>query len=194
MCIEHGGETDLDHRCQQSFKTWREWMDHDLSVHTVSSSAEEHDSAARSCPFGCRVLRHAAGEGWYRHVGHHMEDIRLLALPPSLRLPNDDFEGGVSGSSSNGLENPLEPFHMGGVSMIIEEESERSESVALDDGELKAQSQDNSSPWHDMSTPKIECGWKCGYSSPRESNVKQHMEKAHGYAYVQTRPRGFKRS
>jgi hypothetical protein len=122
-------------------------MDHDLSVHTVSSSAEEHDSAARSCPFGCRVLRHAAGEGWYRHVGHHMEDIRLLALPPSLRLPNDDFEGGVSGSSSNGLENPLEPFHMGGVSMIIEEESERSESVALDDGELKAQSQDNSSPW-----------------------------------------------
>jgi hypothetical protein len=189
-------------------------MDHDLSVHTVSSSAEEHDSAARSCPFGCRVLRHAAGEGWYRHVGHHMEDIRLLALPPSLRLPNDDFEGGVSGSSSNGLENPLEPFHMGGVSgsssnglenplepfhmggvsMIIEEESERSESVALDDGELKAQSQDNSSPWHDMSTPKIECGWKCGYSSPRESNVKQHMEKAHGYPYVQTRPRGFKRS
>lgn len=40
---------------------------------------------------------------------------------------------------------------------------------------------------HDKNAPRIECHWKCGYMSPRESNVKQHMEKAHGYHYVRTK-------
>lgn len=31
------------------------------------------------------------------------------------------------------------------------------------------------------------CNYNCGYSSRRESNVKQHMEKAHGYEYKRTR-------
>ncbi|KAA8914971.1 hypothetical protein FN846DRAFT_1018038 [Sphaerosporella brunnea] len=41
---------------------------------------------------------------------------------------------------------------------------------------------------HDKNTPKKMCNWNCGYSSPRESNVKQHMEKAHGYNYVARNP------
>ena len=40
---------------------------------------------------------------------------------------------------------------------------------------------------HDKSTPMKVCNYNCGYSSRRESNVKQHMEKAHGYEYKRTR-------
>jgi len=40
---------------------------------------------------------------------------------------------------------------------------------------------------HDKDAPKKECDWKCGYMSLRESNVKQHMEKVHGYVYNRTK-------
>ncbi|KAF8246029.1 hypothetical protein K440DRAFT_376373 [Wilcoxina mikolae CBS 423.85] len=40
---------------------------------------------------------------------------------------------------------------------------------------------------HDKDAPRHKCGYNCSYSSPRESNVKQHMEKAHGYVYVRTK-------
>ena len=40
---------------------------------------------------------------------------------------------------------------------------------------------------HDKNAPKKLCSYNCGYSSPRESNVKQHMEKAHGYHYIRTK-------
>jgi hypothetical protein len=40
---------------------------------------------------------------------------------------------------------------------------------------------------HDKDAPRQKCHYNCSYSSPRESNVKQHMEKAHGYIYVRTK-------
>lgn len=47
---------------------------------------------------------------------------------------------------------------------------------------------------HDKNAPKRHCEYNCGYSSSRESNVKQHMEKAHGYVYVRTKTMQSKQS
>ncbi|CCX32296.1 Similar to Zinc finger transcription factor ace1; acc. no. Q9P8W3 [Pyronema omphalodes CBS 100304] len=41
---------------------------------------------------------------------------------------------------------------------------------------------------HDPTAKRIPCNWAdCPYTSTRESNVKQHMEKAHGYDYIRTK-------
>jgi hypothetical protein len=48
---------------------------------------------------------------------------------------------------------------------------------------------------HSSSPPMYECLYKpCPYKSKRESNCKQHMEKAHGWTYVRTKTNGKKDS
>ncbi|KAK4143268.1 uncharacterized protein C8A04DRAFT_37630 [Dichotomopilus funicola] len=48
---------------------------------------------------------------------------------------------------------------------------------------------------HSSSPPMFECLYKpCPYKSKRESNCKQHMEKAHGWTYVRTKTNGKKGS
>ncbi|KAL2258955.1 hypothetical protein VTK26DRAFT_7542 [Humicola hyalothermophila] len=48
---------------------------------------------------------------------------------------------------------------------------------------------------HASSPPMFECLYKpCPYKSKRESNCKQHMEKAHGWTYVRTKTNGKKSS
>jgi len=48
---------------------------------------------------------------------------------------------------------------------------------------------------HSSSPPMYECWYKpCPYKSKRESNCKQHMEKAHGWTYVRTKTNGKKDS
>lgn len=48
---------------------------------------------------------------------------------------------------------------------------------------------------HSSSPPMYECLYKpCPYKSKRESNCKQHMEKAHGWTYVRTKTNGKKGS
>jgi hypothetical protein len=48
---------------------------------------------------------------------------------------------------------------------------------------------------HSASPPMYECLYKpCPYKSKRESNCKQHMEKAHGWTYVRTKTNGKKPS
>jgi len=86
-------------------------MEHDHTTHSDnplgqpcamnSGSVAVGDPATSSCPFGCRIPHHLEGESWYRHVSHHMEDIRLLALPPSLRPPPNGFEGDRSAASAD---------------------------------------------------------------------------------------------
>ena len=39
---------------------------------------------------------------------------------------------------------------------------------------------------HSQNAPQFICHYLCGYSSRRESNCKQHMEKAHGYTYTRS--------
>jgi hypothetical protein len=46
---------------------------------------------------------------------------------------------------------------------------------------------------HSSAPPMYECGFKpCPYKSKRESNCKQHMEKAHGWEYLRTKTNGKK--
>ncbi|KAK5652584.1 hypothetical protein OQA88_10345 [Cercophora sp. LCS_1] len=46
---------------------------------------------------------------------------------------------------------------------------------------------------HSAAPPMFECQFKpCPYKSKRESNCKQHMEKAHGWTYVRTKTNGKK--
>ncbi|KAK4101720.1 hypothetical protein N658DRAFT_425133 [Parathielavia hyrcaniae] len=46
---------------------------------------------------------------------------------------------------------------------------------------------------HSSAPPMYECNFKpCPYKSKRESNCKQHMEKAHGWTYVRTKTNGKK--
>ncbi|KAK0666256.1 hypothetical protein QBC41DRAFT_154998 [Cercophora samala] len=46
---------------------------------------------------------------------------------------------------------------------------------------------------HSAAPPMFECYYKpCPYKSKRESNCKQHMEKAHGWTYVRTKTNGKK--
>jgi len=46
---------------------------------------------------------------------------------------------------------------------------------------------------HSSAPPMYECRYKpCPYKSKRESNCKQHMEKAHGWTYVRTKTNGKK--
>ncbi|KAL2178679.1 uncharacterized protein P884DRAFT_120270 [Thermothelomyces heterothallicus CBS 202.75] len=48
---------------------------------------------------------------------------------------------------------------------------------------------------HAASPPMFECLYKpCPYKSKRESNCKQHMEKAHGWTYIRTKTNGKKGS
>lgn len=48
---------------------------------------------------------------------------------------------------------------------------------------------------HSTAPPMYECHFKpCPYKSKRESNCKQHMEKAHGWTYVRTKTNGQKKS
>ncbi|KAF3062209.1 Zinc finger transcription factor ace1 [Daldinia childiae] len=48
---------------------------------------------------------------------------------------------------------------------------------------------------HSSAPPMFECHFKpCPYKSKRESNCKQHMEKAHGWTYVRTKTNGQKKS
>jgi hypothetical protein len=49
-----------------------------------------------------------------------MEDIRLLALPPSLRLPCSEFEGDLSSTSSSDTGDPKDP-NARGLPVIQEE-------------------------------------------------------------------------
>ncbi|KAI0009758.1 hypothetical protein F4779DRAFT_352541 [Xylariaceae sp. FL0662B] len=48
---------------------------------------------------------------------------------------------------------------------------------------------------HSSAPPMFECQFKpCPYKSKRESNCKQHMEKAHGWTYVRTKTNGQKKA
>ncbi|KAL7629302.1 hypothetical protein AAE478_000822 [Parahypoxylon ruwenzoriense] len=48
---------------------------------------------------------------------------------------------------------------------------------------------------HSAAPPMFECHFKpCPYKSKRESNCKQHMEKAHGWTYVRTKTNGQKKT
>jgi len=91
----------LVHNCQlqcKSYKRLREWMKHDRMCCGTRSEAQ--------CPFGCCV-DNMSGDNWYKHVGHHVKDIRLLALPPSLYGDGDGddlhFDSNSSIFSSSGV-------------------------------------------------------------------------------------------
>jgi len=48
---------------------------------------------------------------------------------------------------------------------------------------------------HSATPPQYKCLWaNCTYASKRESNCKQHMEKAHGYNYVRSKSNGRKKN
>ncbi|KAF8541122.1 hypothetical protein BDD12DRAFT_949670 [Trichophaea hybrida] len=141
MCINNDvGALD----CGQPFGTWREWMEHDQITHpdnplgrscsTSSSSVAMGDPTTPSCPFGCQIDRQMVGENWYRHVSHHMEDIRLLALPPSLRLPRNDFERDIISTSSASPSDLPVPYSdkLGGLGSIVEQSSVGSSDIIND--------------------------------------------------------------
>jgi len=106
-------------------------MQHDLITHRKRYQQEikPHGGSDREledippCPFGCspsdcafQKLWHT-WKHWYSHVGHHMEDIRLLAVLPSLRLDNG-FDTNDSEKSSSNNEAPL---HHEDLTTIAEE-------------------------------------------------------------------------
>lgn len=94
MCINKDCEG-----AQLSFRTRNEWITHDRTHGDISEA-----SKTLQCHFCLKEFSHKTSR-YYSHVGHHMEDIRLFALPLSYQDTGieDDFdnssETGESGSS-----------------------------------------------------------------------------------------------
>lgn len=87
------------------FKSKREWVAHDMTCNQdlPQESERTQPPAAVQCPF-CVKEFGANKAGFYNHVAHHMEDIRLFALPPSYRDLMDDFQNSSNtGASSSGI-------------------------------------------------------------------------------------------
>lgn len=93
--------------CSQAdtfFKTKREWVAHDMTCNQdlPHGSKGSQPPLTAQCPF-CVKEFGANKRGFYSHVAHHMEDIRLFALPPSYRDLTDDFQNSSNtGASSSG--------------------------------------------------------------------------------------------
>ena len=47
---------------------------------------------------------------------------------------------------------------------------------------------------HSAAPPMHKCHFDCSYASKRESNLKQHMEKAHGWKYIRSKSNGKKKA
>lgn len=63
-------------------------MDHEKTLHSIHINP---GSDTKKCPFcHTNLSPDRSRASVYRHIGSHMEDVRLLALPPSLRNPEDD--------------------------------------------------------------------------------------------------------
>lgn len=91
MCLEG---TCSDH--DRYFPSLRTWIKH----------SQEHQLRTEygHCPFRCGIKSQISSSMyWYRHVGHHLEELKLYILPPSLRFP--DQEIGIEGVSRNLSEN-----------------------------------------------------------------------------------------
>ncbi|KAI5836799.1 hypothetical protein DFP73DRAFT_345177 [Morchella snyderi] len=87
------------------FKSKREWVTHDMTCNQdlPQESERTEPPVAAQCPF-CVKEFGANKAGFYNHVAHHMEDIRLFALPPSYRDLTDDFQNSSNtGASSSGM-------------------------------------------------------------------------------------------
>lgn len=79
----------------QSYESRREWIAHEVS----HGSSGDFEPGTAACPFCLKQFTSDQGE-FYRHVGHHMEDIRLFSLPPSYRQPGDLDDDHLSNNSS----------------------------------------------------------------------------------------------
>lgn len=83
------------------FGSRQEWMNHEKTLHS-SPTICGPGSSTRTCPFcHANFPPEKSQERVYRHIGNHMEDIRLLALPPSLRNPEDDEDVDMLDDSSD---------------------------------------------------------------------------------------------
>lgn len=77
------------------------WAAHDTACIRGLRDEAGGASATDKCPFCLKEFGGDTGR-FYSHVGHHMEDVRLFALPPALREYEVGEYDDVSGSGSSG--------------------------------------------------------------------------------------------
>ncbi|KAI5791503.1 hypothetical protein FPQ18DRAFT_336304 [Pyronema domesticum] len=96
MCLN---ETCAQHA--RSFKRLRDLMEHHRIEHGGTRPPPD-------CPFGCPDDGGFPDDiDWYKHVGHHMRDVRLMVLPTSLyesrKYDDTTFDSESVNSSSLGV-------------------------------------------------------------------------------------------
>lgn len=117
---------------EKSFRSRGEWIAHQVSHKKID---HESESSADTCPF-CLKEFTSDQRKFYTHVGHHMEDIRLFALPPSYRQ-SDDLE---AFDNSLGTEDSGKTQYdrRGELSIITEEASPQTAAASVFHEKLKA--------------------------------------------------------
>lgn len=88
-------------RCSSSgrfYSSKKAWVAHDMAC--IRSPREGGEAfTTRECPFCAKNFDGNTGR-FYSHVAHHMEDIRLFALPPAYREYEEEEYGNGSESGS----------------------------------------------------------------------------------------------
>lgn len=112
--------------CSATFQSLSEHQDHLRSIHgeklndaTVltlgESCAREENSPLLQCPF-CNQEK-STRNAWFKHVGHHMEQLALFALPKYL-LSHDSDSGSDENMSASDMEDMPVDF------LVSDEEAE----------------------------------------------------------------------
>lgn len=100
----------------QSFGSRQSWIDH-LRSHQVHGSSEP---AVDTCPFCLMEFEPGLTHSYYKHVGYHLEEIRLLSLPLYFRDSCDEvFQD--SSSEDEPEPEPAFPNRKAGLSIVEEE-------------------------------------------------------------------------
>lgn len=92
-----------------------EWIAHQNSHKSLDTGIA---SSAEICPL-CLKDFTSAPKRFYSHLSHHMEDVRLFALPPSQRQ-FDDSEAFYNSSDTEASQETLS-IRRGELSVIMEE-------------------------------------------------------------------------
>lgn len=84
------------------YKSKKAWVAHDTACTRNRREGGEPPTTTSECPF-CRKGFGANTGGFYSHVAHHMEDIRLFALPPAYReYEVEEYRDGSGSASTDG--------------------------------------------------------------------------------------------
>lgn len=116
---------------EKSFASKREWITHQNSHNLFNKSELD----VETCPFCLKKFTSHQAK-LYSHVCHHMEDIRLLSLPPSHRQLEDPEVFGNSSDTEASDYVPSTP--RGELSVVIEEPSTRNTPIHSLKQRLKA--------------------------------------------------------